>query len=391
MGFVRSLRAHLDAVVALLLTAAYLVEVYLAEESLVGQSFIATFQTDEIAAIVMGAAFLLSLAARTAFPLLPLGLAFAVLVLLGRGPLDSVATLSLGMVLTAYSVGAWAGGRVGQVGAVGVGALGGLAALRATAGNVEPRDVAAPVLLLIGAWLVGLAVRSFRVDRGDERIVGELDWETSVTTPDSAGRDETVRELRDVLERALSAVILQARNAGRTLQADASAAGRSLGIIEVAASEALDETHRLTGLLLSPDGTPLPGPGPGLSDLDYLVDQVTSAGLPVDVRVEGRPLPLTPDLDAVAYRVVHEALMTTLDHAVGASASVVVRYDADELLIEVVDDGVGLEDDDPQEETAGLVAVRKEVVALGGTLDAGPGEERGYWVLARLPYEPDWD
>jgi signal transduction histidine kinase len=68
-----------------------------------------------------------------------------------------------------------------------------------------------------------------------------------------------------------------------------------------------------------------------------------------------------------------------------------VRYERDELRIEVVDDGVGLEEDDPQEETAGLLAVRDEVAALGGTLDAGPGEKRGYWVVVRLPYEPDWD
>jgi signal transduction histidine kinase len=108
------------------------------------------------------------------------------------------------------------------------------------------------------------------------------------------------------------------------------------------------------------------------------------------MRVEGRPLPLTPDLDAVAYRVVHEALMTTLDHATSASSSVVVRYEPDELQLEIVDDGLGLADDDVEQETAGLLAVRQEVAVLGGTLDAGPGEERGYWVLARLPYEPDW-
>lgn len=387
----RFLRAHADVVVAILLTAAYVVEIYRAESSLVGEPFIATVGLDEPIALLSGAVFLLSLATRTEFPLLPLALAFVVLAMFGRGPLDNIPALAAGVVLTAYSVGAWAGGRVGQVGALGVGALAGLAVIRADGGIVEPRDVAAPVVMLIGAWLLGLAVRSVRVERGDERIIGDLDWETTAGAPDSAGRDETVRELRDVLERAMSAVILQAREARRSVQDDPPAAVRSLGIIEAAGSEALMEAQRLTGLLLSPDGTPLPGPQPGLGDLDYLAEQVTAAGLPVDMRVEGRPLPLTPDLDAVAYRVVHEALMTTLDHAVGASASVVLRFEPDELQIEVVDDGLGLEDNDPQEETAGLLAVRKEVVGLGGTLDAGPGDERGYWVIARLPFEPDWD
>lgn len=387
----RFLRAHVDAVVAILLTAAYLVEIYLAEAGFVGDAFISGLGVDEASALVVGALFLLSLSARTAFPLLPLGMAFLALVAFGRGSLDDMSAILVGVVLTAYSVGAWAGGRVGQVGALGVGALAGLAALRVTSGTVEPRDVAAPILLLVGAWLLGLAVRSFRVARGDERIVGELDWETAITSPDAADRDEAVRDLRDTVERAMSAVILQARNARRSLEADVPATIRSLGIIEAAGTEALEETQRLTGLLLSPDGTALSGPRPGLGDLDFLAEQVTAAGLPVAMRVEGRPLPLTPDLDAVAYQVVHQALMTTLEHAEGASSSVVVRYQPDELRIEVVDDGLGLEDDDPQQETAGLMAARNEVAALGGSLDAGPGEERGYWVLARLPYEPDWD
>jgi glucose-6-phosphate-specific signal transduction histidine kinase len=58
------------------------------------------------------------------------------------------------------------------------------------------------------------------------------------------------------------------------------------------------------------------------------------------------------------------------------------------LEIEVTDDGVAAEDS--LQETSGLEAVRHDVAALGGTLDAGPREGRGYWVLAQLPYEPDW-
>jgi len=390
VGVLRFLRAHVDALVAILLAAAFLVEVYLAEALVSGDSFIESLEFDETIAIAVGAVFLLSLATRTVFPLLPLALAFAALAVLGRGPIDGISSLMLGLVLTAYSVGAWAGGRVGQVGAVGVGVLVGLAVFRGAEGTAEARDLAAPVLLLLGPWLVGLATRSIRAARGDERIVGDLDWEAETAAPDSAGRDDTVRDLRAVIERAMSAVILQARNARRALDDDPAQAHRALATIEAAGTEALEETQRLTGLLLSPDGAPLPAPQPGLADLDYLTDQVIAAGLPVDSRIEGRPLPLTPDLDAVAYRVVHEARMATLNHATSAQSSVVIRYEPDELQVEVSDDGLAVEGDDAAGQTAGLMEVRAEVAGLGGTLDAGPGEERGYWVLVRLPYEPDW-
>lgn len=388
MGLIRFIRAHVDSLVAVALAAAYLVEVYLAEVPLVGESFLAELEPDETLAIVAGAAFLLSLAARNVLPILPLVLAFVAYALLGRGEFDGLTTLLLGAVLAAYSVGAWASGRTALIGALGVGALVGLMVLRATAGVAEPRDIAGPVLFLFGAWLLGLAMRSIRAARDDERVSGGLDWETGSDAPDSAGRDDTVRELRDVIERAMSAVILQARNARRSLDADPAAAHRALAVIEAAGTEALEETQHLTGLLLSPDGTPLPEPQPGLADVDFLAEQVIKAGLPVNTRVEGRPLPLTPELDAVAYRVVHEALMATLEGATDAQSNVVVRYEQDELQVEIVDDGLAAPD--AEQETAGLMAVRNEVAKLGGTLDAGPGQGRGYWVVARLPYEPDW-
>ena len=189
----------------------------------------------------------------------------------------------------------------------------------------------------------------------------------------------------------MTSVVLQARAAQGTLDRDVGRARRALRDIEAAGSEVLAETQRLVGLMLSPDGGPSLEPAPGLGDVDYLVEQVTAAGLPVDVRIEGQPFGLTPDVDSVAYRVVHEALMNTLHHAGPAHASVVIRFDPDELAVEIVDDGSGVDTSDEEEEVAALAGVRAAVAELGGTLDAGPREERGYRVLARVPLEPGRD
>ncbi|MFV2063043.1 MAG: sensor histidine kinase [Chloroflexota bacterium] len=391
MGIVRFLRAHLDAVVSILLAAAYLAELSLGERSAVGDSFIATVEIDETLAIAASVAFLLSLAVRTRLPLLPLALAYVALVLTGSGQLDAILSLLAGLALASYSVGAWAGGRAGQVGALAVGGLAGVAVVRTSTGAPEPRDIAAVLVLFVGAWLLGLAVRSLRAGRGDRRVIGAVDWEAASGAPDSDGRDDIVREIRDVVERSMSAVITQSRHAQISLDDEPQLARQGLRIIESAGTEALEETQRLTGLLLSPDGTPLPEAQPGLAELDFLTEQISEAGLPVDMRVEGRPVPLTSELDGVAYRVVQEALMSTLEHATSAHASVVIRYEPDELRVEIVDDGIAVEGQTGDEETAGLVAVRHEVAKLGGTLDAGPGDQRGYWVIARLPFEPDWE
>jgi signal transduction histidine kinase len=386
----RVLRARLDAVVAVLLAAAYLAETALTARPVAGDPIVTSLRIDVVVVLAAASAFLLSLAWRRRLPLVPLGLALVALALAGRMPFAASWSLLAGVILAVYSVGAWAGGRAGQVGAFGVGAMAGLAVLRTPGPGLEAREIAVPVFVLVGAWLLGLAMRNLRVGRGDERVAAPVDWEMAAGVPDSVGRDETVREIRDVIERSMSAVVLQSRTARRVLTAEPELARRSLAIIEAAGTEALEETQRLTGLLLSPDGTPLPEPRPGLADLDYLAVQVTEAGLAVALRVEGQPLPLTPDLDAVAFQVVHEALMSTLHHSQAERSDVVVRYLSDELQVEVVDDGVGTEDGDASQETAGLLAVREEVAGLGGTLDAGPRKGRGYWVLARFPYEPDW-
>jgi len=340
--------------------------------------------------VAAGAAFLLSLALRSRMPVVPLALAIVAATLIGRGQVDAVTTLLLGLVLAAYSVGAWSGGRAAVIGALGVGALTGLLVLRGGSQPVEAREIAGPVLVLWGPWLIGLAVRRLRVARRDDRVGRPREWAWSGDgmAPDSAGRDDTVRELREVIERAMSTVILRAREARRTLDRDPRAAHEALVVVEAAGTEALEETQRLTGLLLAPDGTPLPEAGPGLGDLDYLIEEVIKAGLQVDLQVSGRPVPLTSDLDAVAYRVVHESLMATLGGATDASARVLVRFEPDALEIEVSDDGIAT--GDASQQTVGLEAVRKEVASLGGTLEAGPRDDRGYWVTAELPYEPDW-
>jgi len=390
VGVIRFIRAHLDALTALLLTLAYLAEVFANELTVRGEPFVAGVEVTEDVALASGAIFLLTLALRSRMPLVPLVVAIVALTLMGRAQVDAVLTLALGLVLAAYSVGAWSGGRATVYGALGVGALTGLLILRGGSDPLEAREIAGPVLLLWAPWLVGQSVRRIRVARGDERVgsMSAWDWSDGQAVPDSAGRDDTVRELRDVVERAFSTIVLQAREARRTLDRDPRAAHEALVVVDDAGTEALEESQRLISLLLAPDGTPLPGPGPGLGDLEYLVDEVTRAGLPVAMNITGRPVPLTPDLDAVAYRVVHESLMATLASTKDATARVLVRFDPDALEIEVNDDGIAT--GDVEQQTAGLEAARKEVAQLGGTLDAGPGDGRGYWVMAQLPYEPDW-
>ena len=69
--------------------------------------------------------------------------------------------------------------------------------------------------------------------------------------------------------------------------------------------------------------------------------QVRDAGLPVELHVEGERRELPVGIELSAYRIVQEALTNALKHAGDAHATVHVRYGADSLELEIVDDGAG--------------------------------------------------
>ena len=126
-------------------------------------------------------------------------------------------------------------------------------------------------------------------------------------------------------------------------------------------------------------------PRASLDQLDVLASEVRGAGLPVEVRVEGRPRRLAPGLDASAYRIAQEALTNALKHAGRARVTVVVRYGAEALELEIADDGVGAGTNG--DGGHGLIGMRERAALFGGTVTAGRREGGGYLVRARLPMQ----
>ena len=127
-------------------------------------------------------------------------------------------------------------------------------------------------------------------------------------------------------------------------------------------------------------------PAPGLADLERLVQEVRGAGLEVEVRREGPRTELPPGVDFTAYRIVQEALTNVLKHAGRASASVVVGYEEGALLLEILDDGRGVNGRTAQG-GHGLMRMRERVGVYGGSFEAGPRTGGGFRVAVRLPFE----
>jgi signal transduction histidine kinase len=123
------------------------------------------------------------------------------------------------------------------------------------------------------------------------------------------------RELHDVVAHSLSVIGIQAGAARLVLDADPhpTRAREAVAAIEATANHAMAEMRRALGILRAtePSGVAL-APLPGLRQLPALLDQLRSAGLPVELIVEGTPKPLATSIDLSLYRIVQEALTNAL-------------------------------------------------------------------------------
>jgi signal transduction histidine kinase len=253
--------------------------------------------------------------------------------------------------------------------------------------------LAGPALL---AWVLGDSMRYRRAyyasleDRA-ARLERERDAQAQVSA--AAERARIARELHDVIAHNVSVMVVQADGASYALDTDPGRAREALAAISATGRQALAEMRRLLGVLRREEagGASELAPQPGIGELGELLDQARGAGLPVSFTVEGDPRPVAGGAALAAYRIVQESLTNTRKHAGPvASASVLLRYSPDTLVLAISDDGRG----DPGGSAVpgapghGLTGIRERVAIYGGSVTAGPRPGGGFEVVATLPLTP---
>ncbi len=246
-----------------------------------------------------------------------------------------------------------------------------------------------PVLFAI-AWLAGFALRerAAQAEAAEERAIhAEREREAAARVAVAEERARIARELHDIVAHAVSVMVLQVgavrHRLPKTLEEDRDA----LTGVERTGRTALAEMRRLLGAMRGDSDEPELAPQPGLDNLDSLLDEVGRAGLPVRLHVDGDRFPLPRAIDLSAFRIVQEGLTNALKHARASHADVTVRYEPDELQIEVRDDGEGGATGDGLGH--GLVGIRERVKIYGGEMTAGTANGGGFILRARLPFSDD--
>jgi len=192
-------------------------------------------------------------------------------------------------------------------------------------------------------------------------------------------RQRLAREIHDTLAQGFASIVVQLEAAEMAAENETSVM-RYLEQARNAAREGLSEARRMVWAL-RPEilvNTSLP------EALQRLVERwQQESGVQAQFTLTGEPRPLHPELEVGLLRVAQEALTNIRKHAKASHANLTLSYLDDMVLIDIQDDGVGLQP--PTSGSFGLRSMRERVEALGGqmTVESEPG--LGTTIAVSLP------
>ncbi len=186
-----------------------------------------------------------------------------------------------------------------------------------------------------------------------------------------AERERIARDLHDLLGHTLSVIVLKSEVAGRLITIDPGRAESEVRDIESTARTALTEVRSAVA------GYRAKGIGGELANARRIL---AAAGVDTELHAD------LPDLDAeqesALALALRESVTNVLRHAQANRVDIRIRSSADEVILEVTDDGRGSDAPD----SAGLAGMRERISALGGgvTRTSVPGGAAGSGTLVRV-------
>ncbi|WP_063784407.1 sensor histidine kinase [Streptomyces sp. SBT349] len=242
--------------------------------------------------------------------------------------------------------------------------------------------VVVAALAMATSCMVGLLARERR-----EHAVALRSQEVAEAV--TAERLRIARELHDMVAHSIGIIAIQAGVGRRVIATQPGEARAALAAIESTSRETLSGLRRTLVALRQADPEAHAGraplvPAPGLGDIDRLAETAADAGVTVEVRREGEPRPLPPDIDLSAYRIVQEAVTNVVRHAGTERCRVLLTHGAEELSLEITDEGRGVGSAAPGT-GFGITGMRERVSLLHGRFEVGPRPGGGFRVAAGLP------
>jgi two-component system, NarL family, sensor kinase len=186
------------------------------------------------------------------------------------------------------------------------------------------------------------------------------------------------RDLHDELGPTLAGSLMKLEAARSLLPAGSEPATLLLGELAAETRRAIEEVRRLARDLRPP----------ALDELGLVAALEEQAGrfsdgVAIEVEAPDDLPPLSAAAEVAAFRIALEALTNVVRHSSARRAWLRITVTGAELVVEVHDDGRGVEA--TQRSGVGWTSMRERAAELGGSCQIGPSSEGGTHVMARLP------
>ena len=196
-------------------------------------------------------------------------------------------------------------------------------------------------------------------------------------------RASLAREIHDVLSGSLTALKMDI-----SLVPDRAAKDRNLLL------EKLNSMTSLIDSMLSQMHAIVAGLRPAILDKFGLVAALewqTSefqqrSGIICECELPVEELPLDLERSTAVFRIFQEALTNIVRHAVASKVMIALRREAEVLVLEVRDNGKGIEEKAILNRASlGLIGMRERALAFGGTMEISRLAQQGTRVVVKIP------
>lgn len=194
-------------------------------------------------------------------------------------------------------------------------------------------------------------------------------------------REAIARELRESFAQTVAAVSLQlaaAQRVNRDAEVEQQLA-RGRDLVTQLSQDIRDVAETLYPGTLGELGLP--------NALQALARRARRQGLDAHVEAAALQSPLEAQKASALYRVADEAMRNVVTHAHATRVQLTLRQDGDDVVLEIEDDGRGIDmrRADPLQMGLGLFSARAVLALSGGPLQISSAPGRGVCVAARVP------
>jgi len=251
--------------------------------------------------------------------------------------------------------------------------------------------------VVLGVLVLGRATTPYTSAEADfvatlgEYLSGMLQKSASTDLVQRTASNERRRisqELHDGVAQELTGVVLALEGCQRALDRDPSALGPQLAKAARDARATLSDVRQYMAALRQTEesgGLNLPVTVARLAD-----DLRRQSGVAVDFEETGLERPLEPFVERAVIRIIGEGLRNVGQHSGASNAKVILRYDEEQVVATIEDDGKGFESNElnTAEERGhyGIVGMRERAEGVGGQLVVRSEPGRGTIVRATIPY-----